>query len=154
MLHNQVAINVSAAIQAKGTAKSNAQLNFFSTNLMVRVNIDLMCRKWRAKENKLQSDGTWTTTCHYKYTDKGHHCHILASHALECCIMFPLSSETWNGDLWNPQNHFENDPNKNFSKRVQENAHVALWKYWSEIKIKPILLGAHRYLFWAFGINA
>lgn len=58
MLHNQVAINVSAAIQAKGTAKSNTQLNFFSTNLMVRVNIDLMCRKWRAKENKLQSDGT------------------------------------------------------------------------------------------------
>ena len=53
MLHNQVAINVSAAIQAKSTAKSNAQLNFFSTNLMVRVNIDLMCRKWRAKENKL-----------------------------------------------------------------------------------------------------
>ena len=50
MLHNQVAINVSAAIQAKGTAKSNARLNFFSTNLMVRVNIDLMCRKWRAKE--------------------------------------------------------------------------------------------------------
>ena len=58
MLHNQVAINVSAAIQAKGTAKSNAQLNIFSTNLMVRVNIDLMCRKWRAKENKLKSDGT------------------------------------------------------------------------------------------------
>ena len=58
MLHNQVAINVSAVIQAKGTPKSNAQLNFFSTNLMVRVNIDLMCRKWRAKENKLQSDGT------------------------------------------------------------------------------------------------
>lgn len=42
----------------KAQAKSNAQLNFFSTNLMVRVNIDLMCRKWRAKENKLQSDGT------------------------------------------------------------------------------------------------
>ena len=58
MLHNQVAINVSAAIQAKGTSKSNVQLNFFSTNLMVRVNIDLMCRKWRAKENKLKSDGT------------------------------------------------------------------------------------------------
>ena len=55
MLHNQVAINVNAAIHAN---KSNAQLNFFSTNLMVRVNIDLMCRKWRAKENKLQSDGT------------------------------------------------------------------------------------------------
>ena len=31
MLHNQVAINVSAALQAKGTAKSNAELNFFST---------------------------------------------------------------------------------------------------------------------------
>ena len=58
MLHNQVVVNVCAAIQAKGTAKSNAQLNFFSTNLMVRVNIDLMCRKWRAKEIKLQSDGT------------------------------------------------------------------------------------------------
>ena len=58
MLHNQVAINVSATIHEKGIAKSNAQLNFFSTNLMVRVNIDLMCRKWRAKENKLQSDST------------------------------------------------------------------------------------------------
>ena len=58
MLHNQVAINVSAAIQAKGIAKSNAQLNFFSTNLMVRANIDLTCRKWRAKEHKLQSEGT------------------------------------------------------------------------------------------------
>ena len=31
MLHNKVAINVSTAIQAKGTAKSNAELNFFST---------------------------------------------------------------------------------------------------------------------------
>ena len=31
MLHNQVAINVSTAIQAKGAAKSNAELNFFST---------------------------------------------------------------------------------------------------------------------------
>ena len=30
MLHNQVAINVSAAIQEKGTAKSNAQVNFFN----------------------------------------------------------------------------------------------------------------------------
>ena len=58
MLHDQVAMNVSIAIHAKGIAKSNAELNFFSTNLMVRVNIDLMCRKWRAKENKLQSDGT------------------------------------------------------------------------------------------------
>ena len=58
ILHNQVAINVCAAIQEKGIAKSNAQLNFFGTNLMVRVNIDLMCRKWTAKENKLQSDGT------------------------------------------------------------------------------------------------
>ena len=47
-----------------------------------------------------------------------------------------------------------NDPDKNCSKRVQENVHVALWKYWTEIKIKPIFLGAHKYLFWAFGINA
>ena len=31
MLHNQVATNVSRAIQAKGTTKSNAELNFFST---------------------------------------------------------------------------------------------------------------------------
>ena len=58
MLHNQVAINVSAAIQEKATSKSNAQLNYFSTNLKVRVNIDLMCGKWRPKVNKLQSDGT------------------------------------------------------------------------------------------------
>ena len=31
MLHNQVAINVSTAIQAKHRAKSNAELNFFRT---------------------------------------------------------------------------------------------------------------------------
>ena len=31
MLHNQVAINVCTTIQAKGTAKSNAELNFFCT---------------------------------------------------------------------------------------------------------------------------
>ena len=31
MLHDQVAINVSTAIQAKCTAKCNAELNFFST---------------------------------------------------------------------------------------------------------------------------
>ena len=50
MLHNQVAISVSATIQANGTAKGNAQLNFFSTNLMVRVNIDLMCRNGRQRK--------------------------------------------------------------------------------------------------------
>ena len=47
-----------------------------------------------------------------------------------------------------------NDLDKNCSKKVQENVHVALQKYWTEIKIKPIFLGAHKYLFWAFGINA
>ena len=31
MLHNQVAINVSTPIHAKGTSKSNAELNLFST---------------------------------------------------------------------------------------------------------------------------
>ena len=31
MLHNQIAINVSTVIQAKGTTKNNAELNFFST---------------------------------------------------------------------------------------------------------------------------
>ena len=31
MLHNQVAINVSTTIYATGAAKSNAELNFFST---------------------------------------------------------------------------------------------------------------------------
>ena len=31
MLHNQVAINVSAAIQTKGTAKSHVELKFFRT---------------------------------------------------------------------------------------------------------------------------
>ena len=41
------------------------------------------------------------------------------------------------------------DLDKNFSKKVQENVHVALLKYWIEIKIKPISLEAHKYLFWA-----
>ena len=36
------------------------------------------------------------------------------------CIMFTLSSETWNGDCETLRIIFENDPNKNFSKRVQE----------------------------------
>ena len=36
MLHNQVAINVCAAIQAKGIAKSNAELKFFSTIGVIR----------------------------------------------------------------------------------------------------------------------
>ena len=31
MLHNQLAINVNTTIHAKGTAKSNAELNFCST---------------------------------------------------------------------------------------------------------------------------
>jgi hypothetical protein len=31
MIHNELAINVSIAIQAKGTDKSNAELNFFSS---------------------------------------------------------------------------------------------------------------------------
>ena len=36
MLRNQVAINVSAAIQSKGTAKSNAELNFFGTTGVIQ----------------------------------------------------------------------------------------------------------------------
>ena len=36
MLHNKVAINVIAVIHAKGTAKSNAQLNFFSTTGVIQ----------------------------------------------------------------------------------------------------------------------
>ena len=75
MLHNQLATNVSASIQTKGTAKSNAELNFFSTIGFIqpygKSKYRPMCRKWRAKENKLQSDGTWTTTYQYKYADKG-----------------------------------------------------------------------------------
>ena len=61
MLHNQVAINVSTVIQAKGTTKSNAELNFFSTIGVIqpygkgKYRFDVW--KWRAKENKLQSDG-------------------------------------------------------------------------------------------------
>ena len=47
-----------------------------------------------------------------------------------------------------------NEPDENCSKKVQENAHVALRKNWTEIKIEPIFLRAHNYLFWAFGINA
>ena len=36
MLHNQVAIHVSAMVQAKGTTKSNAELNSFSTIGVIR----------------------------------------------------------------------------------------------------------------------
>ena len=42
MLHKQVAINVSTAIQAKGTTKSNAQLNFFSTIGTVNSSVTLI----------------------------------------------------------------------------------------------------------------
>ena len=40
-----------------------------------------------------------------------------------------------------------NNPDKNCSKKVQENVHVALSKYWSEVKFKQIFSGAHKYLF-------
>ena len=85
-------------------------------------------------------------------------CHIpslvwprLASHL---CIMFKFSFKFEMRIGGTLRIIFENDPNKNCSKKVQGNVHVALWKYWTEIKIKPIFLRAHRYLFWAFGINA
>ena len=62
MLHNKVAINVSVAIQAKGTAKSNAELNFFSTIGVIqpygKSKYISDVQKMEAKENKLQSDGT------------------------------------------------------------------------------------------------
>ena len=62
MLHNHVAINVSTAIQAKGTAKSNAELNFFSTIGVIqpygKSKYKSYVQKMEAKENKLQGDGT------------------------------------------------------------------------------------------------
>jgi len=78
------------------------------SNLMVRVNIDLMCRKWRAKENKLQSDGTWTTTCQYKYTDKGQQVLTLLQDAANMTLRSENLRETVcdaiiaNGVVWKP----------------------------------------------------
>ena len=54
MLHNQVAINVSAAIQAKGTAKSNAELNFFST---IGVTQPYGKSKYRSDVQKMEGKG-------------------------------------------------------------------------------------------------
>ena len=51
---NQVAINVSAAIQAKGTAKSNAELNFFSTIGVIQP--DGKC-KYRSDVYKMEGKG-------------------------------------------------------------------------------------------------
>ena len=75
----------------------------------------------------------------------------LASHL---CIMFKFHLNSKWGFFKPSELISRNDPDKNCSKKVQENVHVALWKYWTEIKIKPIFSGAHKYLFWAFGINA
>ena len=46
MLHNQVAINVSTTIAAKGTAKSNAELNFFSTIGVIQPYGNTKCRSY------------------------------------------------------------------------------------------------------------
>ena len=63
MLHNQLAINVSKTIQAKGTDKSNAELNFFSSIGFIQHfgkskyrsdNVE----KMEGGEDKLQSDAT------------------------------------------------------------------------------------------------
>ena len=54
MLYNQVAINVSTAIQAKGTTKSNAELNFFST---INVNQPYGKSKYRSYVQKMEGKG-------------------------------------------------------------------------------------------------
>ena len=62
-------------IQAKGNDKSNAELNFFSSIGFIQHFSKSKYRsdvyKIEGKENKLQSDGTWTTSWQYKYSDKG-----------------------------------------------------------------------------------
>ena len=54
MVHNQVAINVSTVIQAKGTAKSNAELNFFSTIGDIQT---YGKRKYRSYVQKMEGKG-------------------------------------------------------------------------------------------------
>ena len=62
-------------IQAKGTDKSNAKLNFFSSIGFIQNFSKSKYRsdvyKIEGKENKLQSDGTWITSWQYMYSDKG-----------------------------------------------------------------------------------
>ena len=56
MLHNQVAINVSTAIQAKGIAKRNAELNFFST---IGVIQPYGKSKYRSDMQKMEGKGKY-----------------------------------------------------------------------------------------------
>ena len=52
MLHNQVAINVSTMLQAKGIAKSNAELNFFRT-----IGVIQPYGKGKYRSNALKMEG-------------------------------------------------------------------------------------------------
>ena len=54
MLHDKVAINVSAAIQEKGTAKSNAELNFFG---IIGVIQPYGKSKYRSDVQKMEGKG-------------------------------------------------------------------------------------------------
>ena len=56
MLHNQVAINVSTTIQAKGRAKSNAELNSFST---IGVIQPYGKSKYRSDVEKMEGKGKY-----------------------------------------------------------------------------------------------
>ena len=53
MLHNQVAINVSTAIQAKGTAKSNAELNLSTIGVIQPYGKS----KYRSDVQKMEGKG-------------------------------------------------------------------------------------------------
>ena len=56
MLHNQVAINVSTMIQAKGTSKRNAELNFFSN---IGVIQPYGKSKYRSDVQKMEGKGKY-----------------------------------------------------------------------------------------------
>ena len=52
-----------------------------------------------------------------------------------------------------PQETSKNNQQLNLLKCVQENVPVILWKYWQEVKSKPIFLVSQKHLIWAFELN-
>ena len=116
-----------------------------------------MPKPWRPLSTISMTNGSPDTSARKIQSPWQPSCHIpslvwlrLASYL---CIIFKFHLNLKWGLVEPSESFFENDPNKNFSKRVQENAHVALWQYWTEIKIKPIFLGAYGYLILAIWIN-
>ena len=56
------------------------------------------------------------------------------------------SNETWIEEFSKPQKPSKNNQHLELIKRVQENVHVILWKYWHEVKFKPIFLESQKFI--------